>query len=81
MRLLLINPRFPESFWSFGYYRNRGYRTVAGGSFASLCPERPAVRAPLYRSRHRRTHAVVGLSNVRETARRGQGICCSLYGA
>jgi len=108
MRLLLINPRFPESFWSFKwaldttlpgkrainpplglatlaalcpadwdvsivdeniqsvplapeadligicgmgvqfsrqrelltYYRNRGYRVVAGGSYASLCPER-----------------------------------------
>ncbi|MBE0592306.1 MAG: B12-binding domain-containing radical SAM protein [Gemmatimonadales bacterium] len=108
MRLLLINPRFPESFWSFkwaadrlfpgkramnpplglatvaalcpsdwdvsiadeniaslplspdadiigvggmgvqfdrqrellAYYRKRGYRVVAGGSFASLCPER-----------------------------------------
>jgi len=108
MRLLLINPKFPESFWSFkwalervlpgkralnpplglatlaalcppdweieivdeniesiplapvadlvgvcgmgvqfarqrellAYYRGRGYRTVAGGSFASLCPER-----------------------------------------
>lgn len=108
MRLLLINPKFPESFWSFrwvienilrgkqainpplglatlaalcppdweieivdeniesiplapktdivgvcgmgvqherqmellAYYRARGYRTVAGGSFASLCPER-----------------------------------------
>jgi radical SAM superfamily enzyme YgiQ (UPF0313 family) len=107
MRLLLINPRFPESFWSFkwaldrtlggkravnpplglatlaalcppewdvtivdenietlplapdadligicgmgvqfnrqkellGYYRNRRYFTVAGGSYASLCPE------------------------------------------
>ncbi len=107
MRLLLINPRFPESFWSFKwamdrvlpgrravnpplglatlaalcppewditivdenvepiplapaadlvgvcgmgvqfprqrellrYYRNEGYRTVAGGSYASLCPE------------------------------------------
>ena len=108
MRLLLINPRFPESFWSFkwavdtvlpgkrainpplglatlaalcptdwdvsivdeniasvplapeadligvcgmgvqfprqrellAYYRQRGYRVVAGGSYASLCPER-----------------------------------------
>jgi radical SAM superfamily enzyme YgiQ (UPF0313 family) len=108
MRLLLINPRFPESFWSFkwaadrlfpgkravnpplglatlaalcppdwdvsivdenitslplapdadiigvggmgvqfdrqrellAYYRKSGYRVVAGGSFASLCPER-----------------------------------------
>ena len=108
MRLLLVNPRFPESFWSFkwaldtmlpdkrtinpplglatlaalcperwevtivdenieslplhpdadlvgvcgmgvqfprqrellGYYRRLGYYTVAGGSFASLCPER-----------------------------------------
>jgi radical SAM superfamily enzyme YgiQ (UPF0313 family) len=108
MRLLLINPRFPESFWSFKwavdsvlpgkravnpplglatlaalcpadwdvsivdeniasvplapdadligicgmgvqfgrqrelltYYRKRGYRVVAGGSYASLCPER-----------------------------------------
>jgi len=108
MRLLLINPRFPESFWSFkwaadrilpgrqatnpplglatlaalcpadwdvtivdeniasvplapdadiigiggmgvqfdrqrellSYYRRRGYHVVAGGSFASLCPER-----------------------------------------
>jgi radical SAM superfamily enzyme YgiQ (UPF0313 family) len=108
VRLLLINPRFPESFWSFRwalqnilpdkralnpplglatlaalcpptwqveivdenvepvplepavdligvcgmaaqfgrqrelleYYRGRGYRVVAGGSFASLCPER-----------------------------------------
>jgi radical SAM superfamily enzyme YgiQ (UPF0313 family) len=108
MRLLLINPRFPESFWSFkwaadrvfpgkrainpplglatlaalcpsdwdvsivdeniasvplapdadivgvggmgvqfgrqrellAYYRQHGYRVVAGGSFASLCPER-----------------------------------------
>jgi radical SAM superfamily enzyme YgiQ (UPF0313 family) len=108
MRLLLINPRFPESFWSFkwaldrvvsgkralnpplglatlaalcpadwdvsivdeniaslplapeadiigiggmgvqfrrqrellAYYRGRGYHVVAGGSFASLCPER-----------------------------------------
>ena len=108
MRLLLINPRFPESFWSFrfamdrivpgkrtlnpplglatlaalcpphwqvtivdenvesipldpqadligicgmgvqfprqrellGYYRERGYRVVAGGSYASLCPEK-----------------------------------------
>jgi radical SAM superfamily enzyme YgiQ (UPF0313 family) len=107
MRLLLINPRFPESFWSFkwamdtvvngrktinpplglatlaalcppdwevticdenietlplapeadivgicgmgvqfsrqrellGYYRNSGYYVVAGGSYASLCPE------------------------------------------
>lgn len=107
MRLLLINPRFPESFWSFkwamdtvvngrktinpplglatlaalcppdweiticdenietlplapeadivgicgmgvqfsrqrellAYYRNRGYYVVAGGSYASLCPE------------------------------------------
>jgi radical SAM superfamily enzyme YgiQ (UPF0313 family) len=107
MRLLLINPRFPESFWSFkwavdtvlpgkrainpplglatlaalcpadwdvsivdeniasvplapeadligvcgmgvqfgrqrellAYYRKRGYRVVAGGSYASLCPE------------------------------------------
>ena len=110
MRLLLINPRFPESFWSFrwaieeilpgkrainpplglatlaalcppewdvaivdeniesiplapqadligicgmgvqfarqrellDYYRSRGYFTVAGGSYASLCPERYA---------------------------------------
>ena len=108
MRLLLVNPRYPESFWSFkwavedilpekrainpplglatlaalcpkdwdieivdenvesiplapaadligvcgmgvqfarqsellGYYRAQGYRVVAGGSFASLCPER-----------------------------------------
>jgi radical SAM superfamily enzyme YgiQ (UPF0313 family) len=108
MRLVLINPRFPESFWSFKwavdtvlpgkrainpplglatlaalcppdwdvsivdenieslplapaadlvgicgmgvqfarqrelltYYRKRGYRVVAGGSYASLCPER-----------------------------------------
>ena len=108
MRLLLINPRFPESFWSFkwaldrvvsgkrainpplglatlaalcptdwdvsivdentaslplapeadiigiggmgvqfgrqrellAYYRKRGYHVVAGGSYASLCPER-----------------------------------------
>lgn len=108
MRLLLINPRFPESFWSFkwalteilpktralnpplglatlaalcpdhwqveiideniesiplepeadivgvcgmgvqfprqsellAYYRQRGYRVVAGGSYASLCPEK-----------------------------------------
>ena len=108
MRLFLINPRFPESFWSFrwaieeilpgkrainpplglatlaalcpsdwqveivdeniesiplapqvdlidicgmgvqfprqrellAYYRGKGYRTVAGGSYASLCPER-----------------------------------------
>ncbi len=108
MRLLLINPRFPESFWSFrfamdrivpgkrtlnpplglatlaalcpphwqvtivdenvesipldpqadligicgmgvqfprqrellGYFRERGYRVVAGGSYASLCPEK-----------------------------------------
>ncbi|MCC7487417.1 MAG: B12-binding domain-containing radical SAM protein [Burkholderiales bacterium] len=108
VRLLLVNPKFPESFWSFrwaiervlpgkravnpplglatlaalcpphwqvaivdenveavplepradlvgvcgmgvqftrqaellAYYRGRGYRTVAGGSFASLCPER-----------------------------------------
>jgi radical SAM superfamily enzyme YgiQ (UPF0313 family) len=110
MRVLLINPQFPESFWSFqwafekilppkrtvnpplglatvaalcppdwevqivdenvepippepradivgvcgmgvqyrrqkellAYYRSRGYYTVAGGSFASLCPERYA---------------------------------------
>jgi len=110
MRLLLINPRFPESFWSFrfamneivpgkraltpplglvtlaalcpphwevmivdenveplpldpaadlvgvcgmgvqfsrqsellAHYRSRGYRTVAGGSYASLCPEKYA---------------------------------------
>ncbi|GBC85754.1 Hopanoid C-2 methylase [bacterium HR11] len=110
MRVLLINPKFPESFWSFQwafekvlspkrtvnpplglatvaalcppdwevqivdenvepvpsepradivgvcgmgvqyrrqrklltYYRSRGYYTVAGGSFASLCPERYA---------------------------------------
>jgi radical SAM superfamily enzyme YgiQ (UPF0313 family) len=110
MRLLLINPRYPESFWSFGwavreilprkrainpplglatlaalcppdwdvrivdeniesvplapdadivgvcgmgvqfprqkellaYYRSRGYFTCAGGSYASLCPERYA---------------------------------------
>ncbi len=109
-RLLLVNPRFPESFWSFRwamdtvlpgkrtlnpplglatlaalcppdwdvrivdenvtsvplepevdligvggmavqfarsrellrYYRRKGYRTVAGGSYASLCPERYA---------------------------------------
>ena len=113
MRLLLINPRFPESFWSFrwaleellpgkrtlnpplglatlaalcppdwqveivdenvepvpldpaadligicgmgvqyprqkellGHYRGRGYRTVAGGSYASLCPEKYAALA------------------------------------
>ncbi|MCC7548313.1 MAG: B12-binding domain-containing radical SAM protein [Burkholderiales bacterium] len=113
MRLLLINPRFPESFWSFrfamdrivpgkrtlnpplglatlaalcpphwevtivdenvesipldpqadligvcgmgvqfprqrellGYYRARGYRVVAGGSYASLCPEKYAALA------------------------------------
>jgi radical SAM superfamily enzyme YgiQ (UPF0313 family) len=110
MRLLLVNPRFPESFWTFkwaidrvlpgrratnpplglatlaalcppdwevtivdenvetlplapqadivgvcgmgvqvprqiellGYYRSRGHFTVAGGSYASLCPERYA---------------------------------------
>jgi len=110
MRLLLINPKFPESFWSFRwalnevlrgkravnpplglatlaalcppdweveiidenvepvpllpqadligvcgmgvqfgrqkelleYYRSKGYRTVAGGSYASLCPEKYA---------------------------------------
>jgi radical SAM superfamily enzyme YgiQ (UPF0313 family) len=110
MRLLLVNPKYPESFWSFGwaltrvlphkrainpplglatlaalcpahwevtivdenvetvplepdadlvgvcgmgvqharqaellrYYRGRGYKVVAGGSFASLCPDRYA---------------------------------------
>jgi hypothetical protein len=113
VRLLLVNPRYPESFWSFrwavdsilpgkrainpplglatlaalcppdweveivdenvsplplapeadligicgmgvqfrrqrallAHYRRRGYRTVAGGSYASLCPDEYAARA------------------------------------
>lgn len=34
--------QFPRQRELLAYYRSAGYRTVAGGSFASLCPERYA---------------------------------------
>lgn len=61
VRLLLINPRCADSFWSFrfalteivparqrgllAYYRGRGHHVVAGGSYASLCPHKYAALA------------------------------------